>query len=151
MSKLTGKWVRVLAKLRQVIIDGQRYLWQFSPGYCRTAGLVSSIECCDRFTAWLEGNKTSPLRIEFTTWEDPVIGGPLRTGVPLILGDSCSPSINLHESKWAAEIIRAALREGWNPSLTKYPLRIENGIEFLQQNYAHHLIAPQTAQRQEYD
>ncbi len=94
-------------KFRQIVVNGQSYLWQFTPGYRPVADLANPWQCQDRFTAYLLRMKTSPLQISFLTWEDPIVGGPLRTSMPLDLDEMHSESrgINLHTPKHAAWII----------------------------------------------
>jgi hypothetical protein len=75
----------VKKKLRRIVVQGQTYLWKFTPGYVATGDPANPWQCQDRFTAYLSQTKASPLHISFLTWEDSMIGGPLRTGIPLDL------------------------------------------------------------------
>lgn len=118
-------------KTRLLTVDGLNYRWRFRPGYQRSGDLLNPYECYDRFTAFLEGHQRSPLHMEFITWEDSIIGGPLRTGALLALEDPTSNGINLHQPKWAASVIQEARRLGWIPEQSHVPFRIPHGIEFL--------------------
>ena len=118
-------------KVRRIVIDGENYLWRFVPGYEQTGSPGNPYQCHDIFTAYLEGYKASPLQIHFTTWEDAVIGGPLRTGAPINLNDPNSAQFNLHAPKDAAETIRQALKLGWQPKTTSIPFVIKNGSQLL--------------------
>ena len=84
-------------KLRSIMVDGEPYLWRFAPGYERIGSASVSYRCRDIFMAYRKGQKLSPLRIVFSTWEDPVVGGPLRVGVALdvdALGDPNAAGAN---------------------------------------------------------
>lgn len=122
-------------KFRQIVVDGQTYLWKFSPGYVATNDAVCPWQCHDIFIAYLLQAKSGSLQIHFLTWEDPVAGGPLRTGLPLDLAEirSRSQGVNLHTPKEAARIIRLALQTGWKPEQRKALFIIERGVEWLMQ------------------
>jgi hypothetical protein len=122
-------------KLRRIVVNGQTYLWRFTPGYVATQNAAEPWQCQDQFTAYLLHAKASPLRISFLTWEDPMIGGPLRAALPLDLDEMHSESwrANLHTPKWAAWIIQKALGSGWQPEQSKSPFVIEEGIQWLRQ------------------
>jgi len=80
-------------KLRRIVVNGQTYLWKFAPGYVATNDPANLWQCLDRFTAYRSHTKDNPLKISFLTWEDPIIGGPLRTGLPLDLNEIRSGSV----------------------------------------------------------
>jgi len=117
-------------KLRKIIVDGTEYLWNFDPGYRPTCSPSDLYKCYDTFTAFLAGSKTSLLRVHFTTWECPIVGGPLRNGEPLVFGEPAS-GINLHTPRWAAILIRMAKKKGWTPELPSHPLVVEDGLSWL--------------------
>ena len=73
------------------------------------------------------------MQIHFITWEDAVIGGPLRTGAPVVLNSPSSAQLNLHTPKTAAEMIRGALKSGWQPITGKQPFVIDDGMGFLKE------------------
>jgi len=106
-------------KLRAIMVDGEPYLWRFSPGYERT-GCASEPYCCRGiFTAYRKGQKRNPLRIVFSTWEDPVIGGPLKIGAPLDIGALSDPDArgaNLYTPGMASRLIARARQLGWDPA-----------------------------------
>lgn len=116
---------------RQLVVDGQRYLWRFHPRYREIDDPFSSYECVDVFSAWREGYPRAPLRLVCSTWEDARIGGPLRSGAPLEIGDDDSPRMNLHEPRWAAAIIREAVRSGWRPESLPKPFAVTDWLGFL--------------------
>ena len=119
------------------MVNGQSYLWKFTPGYQSTGDSINPWQCQDRFTAYLVHVKASPLQISFLTWEDPIVGGPLRTSMPLDLDEMYSGpcGINLHTPKYAALIIQKALEAGWKPEQGGEPFIIEQGVEWLTQIY----------------
>ena len=119
-------------KLRRMVLDGQTYLWSFTPGYVRDG---DSTKCRDLFTTYLANRRESPLKVWFTTWEDPMIGGPLRVGVPLELGEAGAGLVgacyNLHTPHAAASIIRRARAEGWDPDRQVGPFIVDDGLRLL--------------------
>ena len=121
-------------KLRKIHVDGDDYLYRFNTSYGRTDDPSNPWHCRDTFIAYLEGQKQSPLNIHFTTWEDPAIGGPLRTGLPIVLGKEETGGVNLHAPKWAAELIRGARKQGWKPEneRKRSPFVIADGLALLE-------------------
>jgi len=118
-------------KLRSITVDGESYLWRFSPGYERTG--CAAAYCRDIFTAYRKGQKLSPLRIVFSTWEDPVIGGPLRVGAPLDVdtaGDPNAYGANLHTPGVASRLIARARQLGWDPA-SRAPFVVSDGVPLL--------------------
>ena len=122
-------------KLRRITVGDMHYLWKLNTIYQPstyppdTGGAVGYI-CHDRFTAFLAGSPSSPLRVQFITRESPVVGGPLHYGGALVPGGTPS-GIHLHTPRWAAIILRLAMEQGWQPALPKQPLVIENGLQWL--------------------
>lgn len=118
-------------KFRQIIVNGQLYLWRFVPGYVKVDGSSKHWECQDRFTAYLQSAQKSPLQVYFRTWEDAMIGGPLRVGALLKLDASETGGINLHTPGQAAWLIRQARDAGWLPERSQQPFVIAQGVELL--------------------
>lgn len=118
-------------KYRQIIIDGRAYLWKFTPRYVKVDETSAHWECQDCFTAFLLSAKKSLFQIYFRTWEDALIGGPLRVGAPLQLDASEAVRVNLHTPGWAAWLIRQARNAGWSPEQSQQPFVIEQGVNFL--------------------
>ncbi len=119
--------------MRKIVVDGQEYLWRFTPGYERAEKELSGWQCYDIFTAYLRTTKACPLQIHFRTWEDPISGGPLRNGTPVDLAKAADgqSGSNLHTPGWAAKLIRQARRQGWQPERGGKPYLIEQGLAFL--------------------
>ncbi|MDQ2902460.1 MAG: hypothetical protein ABI456_13460 [Ktedonobacteraceae bacterium] len=120
-------------KLRRIMVDGQIYLWKFVPGYVATHDPANPWQCHDHFTAYLLQMKASPLQVSFLSWEDPVSGGPLRTGMSPGLDEIHSQSwrVYLHTPKYAAWIIQRALKAGWQPEQSRAPFVVEQGVQWL--------------------
>ncbi len=122
-------------KLRKITVDGVVYLWRFVPGYEQTPPGEESDQATwqsrDTFTAYLATQRASPLIVRFRTWEDPIIGGPLRVGAPINLNNPESSGINLHTPLFAAAIIRHMRQRGWQPEQTTTPFIIEDGLQLL--------------------
>lgn len=117
-------------KLRQIVVDGRVFLWRFTPAYRRIDDPANSYECCDRFIAYAVERRNSPLIIHFVTLEDAILGGALRCGAPIELGDTVLTGVNLHQPQWAARLIQFALQQGWQPLESDEPMVI-NGVEWL--------------------
>jgi hypothetical protein len=120
-------------KTRSLVIAGRTYIWRFVPRYVRTEGPLNPWQCDDLFSAWLSGAKRGPLRIHFRTWDDPLAGGPLRTGAPLDPADKPGAGANLHTPGWAAKLVALALENGWRPDVETRAFVIEQGVAFLRE------------------
>jgi hypothetical protein len=118
-------------KLRKLIVDNQTFGWRYQPGYERSPVSDRVWQCHDIFTAYQVQYRRSPLRIHFVTWESAVSGGPLRSGDPVNLDNPNSGGINLHQPKFATELIRQALKSGWKPDTDSRPYLIDDGIKLL--------------------
>lgn len=115
-----------MPKLRAITVDGLHYRWRFAPRY-EAAG--DHWLCRDSFVAYAADSRRHPLRINFITWEDAVIGGPLRVGAPLLPERPELGGMNLHTPGWAARLIKAGLRRGWDPAAAS--LEIVDGLPLL--------------------
>jgi len=69
--------------LRKITLDGQAYLWKFTPHYEKDEG--GQWRCHDIFVVYIQQAKQPSLQVHFITWESPITGGPLRTGAPIDL------------------------------------------------------------------
>jgi len=127
-------------KLRKIIVDGAPYLWAVSSGHIQqpeppVPGPRLSYLYSDQFVAFAEGYRRSRVRIRFITWGSFYGGSGLRHGTPQLLGDdSVSLEVNLHTPRWAAILIRLALKQGWRPQSTA--LTLENGTALLVEHAA---------------
>lgn len=118
-------------KPRTIVVDGKIYYWSFRAGYQRIDDSGNRFCCHDLFTAYADTSRTSPLRITFVTKDDAIIGGFLRTGAPIALGDSTAREINLNTPKWAATLIREGLKWGWQPDAHSASFTIDNDLDLL--------------------
>jgi hypothetical protein len=82
-------------KLRTIVVDGMTYRWRFAPGYERTGDPADPYQSHDIFTAYLAEQRTGHVQIHFRTWEDVIVGGPLRTARPLNRTNPESSAVNL--------------------------------------------------------
>ena len=122
-----------MAKLRNIVVEGERYLWRFQPGYKPGEKPGDPYRCHDVFRALRERCPTSPLLVMFDTWDCPIAGGPLRCNAPIDPDDGTSARFNLHQPRWAAAMIRAGLQRGWQPRLPSSPCSIKDGVGFLKE------------------
>lgn len=109
-------------RLRTIDIDGIRYCW-------RNTHLDEFITpdkqiCVDHFLAFREGTSGAALRIRFTGGAVGGWGGH----VGLIVVPALGLSINLHQPRIAAALIRRALELGWSLDA---PMTVENGDTFI--------------------
>ncbi len=118
-------------KLRTIVVDGITYRWRFAPGYERTGDPADPYQSHDIFTAYLAEQRTGQVRIHFRTWEDAIVGGPLRTASRLNRTNPESSAVNLHTPKLAAQLIRQARIRGWNPQERTNPFVINDGLALL--------------------
>jgi hypothetical protein len=124
-------------KISRIVVDGVEYFWAFSAGYEATGEPGNPHRCHDGFRAYLASNRNAPLVIHFVTWDDGVVGGPLRTGAPVVLGDPATAGVNLFTPRWAATLIRYGFARGWQPEGSRCKFVIEDGVRVLAElNYA---------------
>ena len=121
--------------MNSIIVDEELYRYGISQNVERRSASdeLHTTRCLsqDTFTAYLARQRISPLHIHFQVEEDSVRGSPLRTGMPMSLNNPASSSINIHTPAVAAALIRYARAAGWQPSQTRAPYLIENGVEIL--------------------
>jgi hypothetical protein len=120
-------------KSRKIVVDGVTYMWRFTPGYERTSDVEETYRCHDIFEAYIYERRHCPLELHFITWEDPRVGGPLHVGLPVSLHNPNSAQLNLHTPKIVAEMIRGAIKRGWQPLTDKTSFVIEDGMAFLKE------------------
>lgn len=96
--------------LRKIIVEENVYLYKCVTGF----GLNTEIATFE-ITIFLENYKQTPLKINFTTWEDLYAGNPLSTGTKLTkLSTKDEEVVNLNRPKYIREFILYGLKMGWN-------------------------------------
>lgn len=112
-------------KNRKLSIDGFNYLWNRKHVHKE---YNSQKKCVEVLTVYLEGFKSSPLRIMFMD-----IGGLYVIGYPNdgVIWNK-ENIYNLNKPKIVVEIIKYALHLAWNPMQSRTTFLVENGIEILQ-------------------
>lgn len=113
-------------KLRNIVVDGEKYLWRFSSTYENDI-INAALQCHDTFVAYREGMRQSPFEIHFTVSGDPIMGDPLKVGTDL----KGNQGPHLHTPRYAELLIRYALKNGWTPMTSKKPFIIEDGNSVL--------------------
>lgn len=91
-------------KLRSIIIDEKKYLWNVKTKYSPIDVSIVEYETKVSFTAYVNGYKNYPLIINFRTWEDPVSGNPLTSGIG---------EVNMNKPSMAKLLILEGLAMGW--------------------------------------
>ncbi|WP_149093813.1 hypothetical protein [Paenibacillus terrae] len=94
-------------KIRQIVVEGQTYEYLLNHHFVNG----QSINVLKVF--W-EGKKIAPLLVTFLTWNDPIGGSPLATGVELYHHRSgVSEIYNLNYPKIVRAWILHGLESGW--------------------------------------
>lgn len=110
--------------LRKITVEEQVYLYKTITGF----GLNTAIATFE-ITIFLKDFKQTPLKINFTTWEDLYAGNPLNTGIKLTrLSNQETEIVNLNRPKYIRECILYGLKMGWNG---KNKLESVDGLEIL--------------------
>lgn len=121
-------------KLRKISIDDVEYLYSVTNKYH-----------LDRHTNTLtvkiysSGQKQTPLVIEFSTIDDPIVGQPLKTGIKLTNKiTNLTDTINLNEPKYIRELILLGQSKGWQGN---NKMERQNGLDYLyEQGYETSLL-----------
>ncbi len=114
------------AKLRRITIDGVVYRWIVSHVHDRAPGGGRDKACSERFVAYLDRKKASPLRVVFRD------GPHRRAGYPSS-GIVWTPDAeaNLNAPSVVARVIRRALSDGWTPNEARTAFVVADGFVFL--------------------
>jgi hypothetical protein len=91
-------------KLRSIIIDEKKYLWNIKTRYILMDESIVEYETEVDFKAYVNGYKNNPLIINFRIWEDPVSGNPLTGGIG---------EVNMNKPSIAKLLILEGLAKGW--------------------------------------
>jgi len=116
--------------MRKLIIEGRRYLWGVShKHHVLPAESPDGVPGCrEVFTAYLEGWKATPLRVQFSAAKHHQVGHPAAGEVWV----SKAPKVywNLNTPGIATGLIKHALANGWQPDKQSRPTVIEDGFAF---------------------
>lgn len=113
-------------KLRKLVHNNKEYLYRINTVY-NTKGDNTSLLSVRIF---LNGEKNTPLCIDFITIEDELMGQPLNGNIKLLNKiTQTEDNINLNEPKYIPKLIDWGTEQGWNGSNKIAPL---NGLLFLQ-------------------
>ena len=113
-------------KLRKLIHKEKEYLYRINTAYNTKKDNTSLLSV----RIFLEGEKNTPLCINFITIDDKYMGQPLNGNINLLNKNTqTKETINLNEPKYIPELIDWAEEQGWNGSNKIAPL---NGLLFLE-------------------
>ncbi|SIS80062.1 hypothetical protein SAMN05421786_102193 [Chryseobacterium ureilyticum] len=111
-------------KLRKIVVDNLEYLYTvtdtFHPG-TETNTLTVKI--------FLIGKKQFPLSIDFLTFDDYIMGQPLKSGVSLVnTTTNSTENVNLNEPQYIRKFILLGRENGWTGENI---LERQNGVQYL--------------------
>ena len=113
-------------KLRKLIHKDKEYLYRVDTAYNRKGDCNSLLSV----RIFLNGEKNTPLCIDFITIEDEFMGQPLNGNIKLLNETTqTEDTINLNEPKYIPKLIDWGTAQGWIGSNKIAPL---NGVLFLQ-------------------
>lgn len=113
-------------KLRKIVVDHKEYLYLVTDKYhhgTETNTLTVKI--------FVSGNKQSPLIIDFLTFDDYIMGQPLKSGISLVNNMTDSIEIvNMNEPKYIRQLIVQGLKNGW---IGENMMERQNGLNYLKE------------------
>ncbi|WP_334076635.1 hypothetical protein [Paenibacillus sanfengchensis] len=111
-------------KIRNIMVRDKEYVYVLTSKYSNGKSLV-------RLTVSWKECKRFACTFKFSTWDHPLAGSPLLTGVDLRNKKTNNTErFNLHHPKRIEEFIIYALDQGWNGETSiEYP----NGLDILNQ------------------
>ena len=113
-------------KLRKLIHKDKEYLYRINTAYNTKKDSTSLLSV----RIFLEGEKNTPLCINFFTIEDKYMGQPLNGNINLLNKNTqTKETINLNEPKYIPKLIDWAEEQGWKGDNKISPL---NGLLFLE-------------------
>ena len=113
-------------KLRKLIHKDKEYLYRVDTVYNRKRDQNSLLSV----RIFLNGEKNTPLCVDFITIEDEFMGQPLNGNIKLLNKTTqTEDTINLNEPKYIPKLIDWGTAQGWIGSNKIAPL---NGLLFLQ-------------------
>ncbi len=113
-------------KLRKLIHKDKEYLYRINTAYNTKKDSTSLLSV----RIFLEGEKNTPLCIDFITIEDKYMGQPLNGNINLLNKNTqTKETINLNEPKYIPKLIDWGEEQGWKGDNKIPPL---NGLLFLE-------------------
>ena len=113
-------------KLRKLIHKDKEYLYRINTVYNTKKDNTSLLSV----RIFLEGEKNTPLCINFITIDDKYMGQPLNGNISLLNKNTqTKETINLNEPKYIPKLIDWAEEQGWKGDNKISPL---NGLLFLE-------------------
>ena len=113
-------------KLRKLIHKEKEYLYRINTAYNTKKDSTSLLSV----RIFLEGEKNTPLCIDFITIDDKYMGQPLNGNISLLNKNTQTKEIiNLNEPKYIPKLIDWAEEQGWKGDNKISPL---NGLLFLE-------------------
>lgn len=113
-------------KLRKLIHKEKEYLYRINTAYNTKKDNTSLLSV----RIFLEGEKNTPLCINFITIEDKYMGQPLNGNINLLNKNTqTKETINLNEPKYIPKLIDWGEEQGWKGDNKIPPL---NGLLFLE-------------------
>ena len=113
-------------KLRRLIHKDKEYLYRINTVYNTKKDSTSLLSV----RIFLEGEKNTPLCINFITIEDKYMGQPLNGNISLLNKNTqTKETINLNEPKYIPKLIDWGEEQGWKGDNKIPPL---NGLLFLE-------------------
>ena len=113
-------------KLRKLIHKEKEYLYRINTVYNTKKDSTSLLSV----RIFLEGEKNTPLCINFITIEDKYMGQPLNGNISLLNKNTQTKEIiNLNEPKYIPKLIDCGEEQGWKGDNKIPPL---NGLLFLE-------------------
>ena len=113
-------------KLRKLIHKDKEYLYRINTAYNTKKDNTSLLSV----RIFLEGEKNTPLCIDFITIDDKYMGQPLNGNINLLNKNTqTKETINLNEPKYIPKLIDWGEEQGWKGDNKIPPL---NGLLFLE-------------------
>ena len=113
-------------KLRKLVHKNKEYLYRVDTAYNRKGDNTSLLSV----RIFLNGEKNTPLCVDFITVEDDFMGQPLNGNIKLLNKTTQTEDlINLNEPKYIPKLIDWAETKGWTGS---QKITLLNGLPFLQ-------------------
>lgn len=111
-------------KLRKIITNQRTYLYSVTDQFhaeTETNTLTVKI--------FLNGEKQTPLIIDFLTFDDYIMGQPLKSGISLMnIKTNSMEVININEPKYIHQFILQGIEKGWSG---KNKIKKQNGLNYL--------------------